>query len=285
MGAALVSLETLADRINAKMNEAEAAHRTALERAKEAGELLIEAKDRVPHGQWLPWLADNCRVSADMAGKWMKLAREWPALVSAHSEQVPYLGVKEALRLLAKPKQAKGPAQQQAVTIEGEPTEGAVEPPGPFNGLPTVEAGRAGDVQPAVALEAPSVETLLGMLEDALLAMVPSERAKAAEAAIDHLYGFQDEHCKDRMTLAKLRQSFPDVGMRELRKEVVEFVSALRGGKVAKDRNQQEGIAADLAEEFIRLQREQGWKPGLALVRGAFLRAAPTTTGKGILLP
>jgi hypothetical protein len=28
-----------------------------------AGDLLIEAKALVPHGQWLPWLAEHCEMA------------------------------------------------------------------------------------------------------------------------------------------------------------------------------------------------------------------------------
>jgi len=28
-----------------------------------AGTLLIEAKDKLGHGQWLPWLRDHCTIS------------------------------------------------------------------------------------------------------------------------------------------------------------------------------------------------------------------------------
>jgi hypothetical protein len=34
--------------------------RVALEHAITAGSFLAAAKDRLPHGRWLPWLAQNC---------------------------------------------------------------------------------------------------------------------------------------------------------------------------------------------------------------------------------
>jgi hypothetical protein len=40
----------------------------------EAGAGLIEAKKLVGHGQWLPWLKENCGVSERRAQHYMKLA-------------------------------------------------------------------------------------------------------------------------------------------------------------------------------------------------------------------
>jgi hypothetical protein len=40
----------------------------------DAGLALIEAKKLVGHGQWLPWLRDNCGVSERRAQHYMKLA-------------------------------------------------------------------------------------------------------------------------------------------------------------------------------------------------------------------
>lgn len=258
MGTELVSLDVLADRINAKMADVEAAHRNALEQAKEAGDLLIEAKEQVQHGKWLPWLEAHCHVSADMAGKWMKLAREWPRLVATHSERVPYLGVKEAVRLLAKPRKAKEEDSQPHTSTT----------------IIDVEATEVISTLPPEA--PPSVEALVDSLEAALLELVSSERAKAVEATIERLYGFLDENCKDRMTLVKMREAFPRVGAKELRKEVVNFLSYWKGAKISQDRDHQEGIAADYAEDFIRRQKERGWQPGRKLVSGVELHIFPT---------
>jgi hypothetical protein len=40
-----------------------------------AGELLIEAKSKVAHGGWLPWLADNFELTDRMARHYTQLAR------------------------------------------------------------------------------------------------------------------------------------------------------------------------------------------------------------------
>ena len=60
------ALVSLASDINREHQFAFGKAREALEHARRAGELLIQAKAGVPHGEWLPWLAAN--VVACMGG-------------------------------------------------------------------------------------------------------------------------------------------------------------------------------------------------------------------------
>ncbi len=77
------ALKSLAARINAAHDEALASVRTALGHACRAGDLLIEAKRQLGHGDWLPWLRQHCAaVSERTAQKYMQLARELPALTA-----------------------------------------------------------------------------------------------------------------------------------------------------------------------------------------------------------
>jgi len=50
-------------------------------RAKE-GERLIIAKQRLPHGDFIPWLEQHTKVSRQQANNYMRLAREYPELLS-----------------------------------------------------------------------------------------------------------------------------------------------------------------------------------------------------------
>jgi hypothetical protein len=50
--------------------------KTALEKAKEAGGLLREAKESLPHGGWLPWLESNFTFTDRTARRWMKLSED-----------------------------------------------------------------------------------------------------------------------------------------------------------------------------------------------------------------
>lgn len=152
MGTELVSLETLADQINEQQGRIDAARFSALERVKDAGELLMQAKNLVKHGEWEGWLGAHCRVSVSMARKYMQLAREWPRLMEANQEPVADLGIKDALKLLAKPRETKvGPVVIDVEAVEVvEPLVQDTSPepqlparleianPSPAGGVPTV---------------------------------------------------------------------------------------------------------------------------------------------------
>ena len=62
------------------------------------GRCLIEAKDMLSHGEWLPWLNEQVELSERTAQKFMKLAREW-----SNPNTLADLGASKALMLLALP--------------------------------------------------------------------------------------------------------------------------------------------------------------------------------------
>jgi hypothetical protein len=92
-------LGDLAERINAEHQQAEVVLRRGLEHAKNAGELLLQAKEHCGHGQWLPWLKENVHFSVRTAQAYMRIAKEWNRL-EAKSATVAHLGYREALELL-----------------------------------------------------------------------------------------------------------------------------------------------------------------------------------------
>ena len=59
---------------------------------------LIEAKEMLSHGEWLPWLKENVCFSETTAQSYMKVAKEFP-----NPQLVGDLGVRKALTLLALP--------------------------------------------------------------------------------------------------------------------------------------------------------------------------------------
>src|SRR6266498_1251367 len=69
------SLADLAARINAAHESVAGALKSGIEHAIVAGEALIEAKAKVPHGEWLAWLKANCTVSERSAQAYMRVAR------------------------------------------------------------------------------------------------------------------------------------------------------------------------------------------------------------------
>jgi hypothetical protein len=69
------SLTDLAARIRSEHDAATGAMRRTLEHAMAAGDLLLEAKAQLKHGQWGPWLAEHCGVPYSTSALYMKLAR------------------------------------------------------------------------------------------------------------------------------------------------------------------------------------------------------------------
>lgn len=62
----------------------------------EIGKRLNEAKDMLPHGEWLPWLTNQVAFSERSAQNLMRLAREY-----GKSAEIADLGASKALALLA----------------------------------------------------------------------------------------------------------------------------------------------------------------------------------------
>jgi N6-adenosine-specific RNA methylase IME4 len=88
-----LSLDDLAQEIRQELAAAEADWQSAVQHGIRAGELLIEAKSRVRHGEWLPWLETNFPDSVATAELYMKLAR--------NSERVQNLtSIRSAVALL-----------------------------------------------------------------------------------------------------------------------------------------------------------------------------------------
>jgi Protein of unknown function (DUF3102) len=69
------SLIGLAARIRAEHKAASKALKASVVHAIKAGELLLEAKRTVAHGEWLGWLQANCEIPERTAQAYMRLAR------------------------------------------------------------------------------------------------------------------------------------------------------------------------------------------------------------------
>lgn len=264
MNQELVSLDRLAIRINEQQARIEQAWGMTLELAKEAGEMLIEAKRVVGHGNWLPWIEASCHVSASMAEKYMKVAKGWDALTAGNPEHVPNLSIRDAVKLLAKPRQPKA---ELPPTIDAEFTEVAEAPLAPTNQPP-----------------ADPVETLMDSLEAEFMGIPFSGREAMVESAIERLFGFKDRHCASTTTLARLRESFPGIGHRDLRQEVAGFIGQWRYARIQRNDQGQEAIRTEWAEEFIRAQEQHGWQTGKPLVPWGNL-IITITTAKSQILP
>jgi hypothetical protein len=90
-------LTDLAFRIRAEHDAAAFAVQRGVHHAMTAGDLLIEAKRMLAHGQWLPWLKQYCGIPARTASLYMRLARR---LETLNRQYIADLTIQSALRLL-----------------------------------------------------------------------------------------------------------------------------------------------------------------------------------------
>jgi hypothetical protein len=98
-------LDELVGQINEEHRRCEEALRSGLSHALRAGELLTEAKSRVHHGEWLPWLEANFEASVRTAQGYMRLYTNREAL-EANTQPVAHFGIAGALKELAAPSEA-----------------------------------------------------------------------------------------------------------------------------------------------------------------------------------
>jgi hypothetical protein len=96
-------LPVLQDEIRTAHAAAIAAAQTAVDRARDAGIKLIEAKSLLRHGQWLPWLKET-GVSSRTAQDYMQLAK----LPADKYATVAHLGVRKALAEIASNRAERG---------------------------------------------------------------------------------------------------------------------------------------------------------------------------------
>jgi hypothetical protein len=71
------------------------------------GDALIEAKAKVPHGGWLPWLADNCDMSERSAQLYMRIAKNRNAIEAKYASGVADLTLNQAAALMFLSSEAK----------------------------------------------------------------------------------------------------------------------------------------------------------------------------------
>src|ERR1700758_4398248 len=96
------NLTSLAKRIKAEQAAIEASFRRGVEHAIIADELLIKAKDQLPHGKWLPWLQKHTGLIPRSAQYYMKLAKR-RAEVEANTNLNSHSTITEVLSALSAP--------------------------------------------------------------------------------------------------------------------------------------------------------------------------------------
>jgi hypothetical protein len=92
-------LPVLAAEIMRAHAEARRAAHMSLVHAIEAGEALLEAKEQMSHGEWLPWLRDHCEMSESTAQVHLRLAK-YKDEVLANPQRAADLSIRAALDAL-----------------------------------------------------------------------------------------------------------------------------------------------------------------------------------------
>jgi hypothetical protein len=106
------SLADLAARINEAHVSTVQGLKTVTYRAIEVGELLLDAKAQVPHGEWLIWLGANTELSDRVAQNYMRVAKHKDWLANTNFPSYLGLGVDAALQLLGDRTQSREDRQQ-----------------------------------------------------------------------------------------------------------------------------------------------------------------------------
>jgi Protein of unknown function (DUF3102) len=104
-------LPELAQRIKAAHAGVLDAARNVVAKAISAGHLLKEAKAKLPHGQFLPWLSEHCELSERTAHRYMQLAtnaRRIEAALNGKSATMATLSLNKAMRLIESKPDADG---------------------------------------------------------------------------------------------------------------------------------------------------------------------------------
>ena len=100
-------LSKLAQRIRSAHADCEASLQAGLNYALECGRYLIEAKSKVPYGEWIAWVRTECEMSEKLAQRYMRVATHWPKIADdADGTRVSHLSFRQALELIARNAQA-----------------------------------------------------------------------------------------------------------------------------------------------------------------------------------
>ncbi len=98
-GETKAELTELAIKISAEHKAATSAFKNGFEYAIKAGETLIKAKAKIPHGGWLAWLNDNCGIKERTGQYYMAIARARSSLPK--SATVSDFTIREAIATIS----------------------------------------------------------------------------------------------------------------------------------------------------------------------------------------
>lgn len=209
------------------------------------GRCLIEAKEMLPHGEWLPWLNERAELSERAAQRFMKLAREW-----SNPTTLSDLGASKALMILALPReeQEEFMAEHNVIDMSARQLEQAIRE--------RDEARKAAEEAKAEASTAEQARAK--MAEDMALL-----NARLAGAREDHERALQDVG-KLEKELAELKDRPVEVAVETvvdqeaIEKATAEAVADLKAKlEKAKERQQKAEAQAKEAQNALELAQVQ----------------------------
>ncbi len=107
-----VRTDDLVREINAEHGHVETYKHNTIQHAIRCGELLLEMKQRVGHGNWLAWVQEHFEASERTARNYMEIAKS-AAVADLHNDTT----IRSALRALASRSQPKQPKKDQTIEI------------------------------------------------------------------------------------------------------------------------------------------------------------------------
>lgn len=109
------SIDDLVLEFERKYRQSRLGLRRTLEDSRDAGCLLAQIRDRLAHGEWLPWLQEHCEIKKSAAYELIWVAEHWDDLLAqfetAHFQRAGNFtlccSIRAARRLLTRPRNAK----------------------------------------------------------------------------------------------------------------------------------------------------------------------------------
>ncbi len=212
------------------------------------GRCLIEAKDMLPHGEWLPWLAEKVGYSEKTAQNFMRLAREF-----SNPQAIADLGATKALKLLALPpdERERFVADHNVIDMTTRQLEQAIRD--------RDEARQAAEAAKADAAAAEQARAK--MEEDMKLLNVRLEGSREdREQAIQDVARLEKELADLKakpVEVAVETVADPEAIEKATAEAVAEIKAKLDKAREAKDRAEAQRKNAEEALEQVRLQLEE----------------------------
>lgn len=212
------------------------------------GRCLIEAKDMLPHGEWLPWLAEKVGYSEKTAQNFMRLARAF-----SNPQAIADLGATKALKLLALPpdERERFVADHNVIDMTTRQLEQAIR-----------DRDEARQAAEAAKADAAAAEQARAKMEEDMkllnvrLSGAQEDREQAAQAVarLEEELG----ELKSRPVDVEVEQVTDPAAIERARAEAVaEMQDRMDKAREAKDRAEAQRKNAEEALEQVRLQLEE----------------------------